>query len=116
MHPLLSRSHVLILPLVLLCVILFEELAAYQLRLRVENPIVRTLAILLLYGPVIGAAAAVISPRLKRLFIRLRTKSRQGAGGWGIASFFVVSYALVFYAYFLLETRGATALLPAWTL
>jgi hypothetical protein len=58
------RSHVLVLPLVLLLEILLEEIAAYELRLRVSDPYLRTALMMVLYGAGFSFAATKLSPWL----------------------------------------------------
>lgn len=110
-----TRSHVLILPLVVLAVMLLEQVAELEVRQHVENLYLRTAVIMALYAIGFSFAFEKLSPWLKRLFLILRTKSRKQGGAWGIGLFFAAAYALTFYGYFKLETEGAASLLPpAW--
>lgn len=113
MIPSLGRSHVLILPLVILFVIFVEELCAYQLRQHVEDVHVRTLAIMLLYGPMIAFFTQVVSPRLKRMLVSMRSRSRRSAGRWGTTAFFLAAYALAYWGFLMLEADGPGVFFPS---
>lgn len=108
----LARSHVLIVPLVILFVVFVEEIIVYEMRAEVSNVSLRTLLIMVLYGPGIALFTEVLSPRLKRALVKARSGSRRWAGRMGTALFFVVAYGLAFYAYYLLETVGAGGFFP----
>ncbi len=111
MTPSLSRSHLLIAPLVILLVILVEEILVYELRAEVKSVPLRTAFIMLLYGPGIAWFAAVASPRLTKLLVKVRSRSRRSGGGLGIVLFFALTYGGMFFAYYLLETAGVAGLL-----
>lgn len=105
-----SRSHVLILPLVILLIVLVEELAEYQMREHLANPYVRTATMMILYGVGFSLAAAKLGPGLKKVLVRLRSGHRKRAGRLGVWLFFALAYGLLFYAYLVLETEGPSAL------
>lgn len=112
----LTRSHILVLPLVLLVIILVEEIAEYQMRIHVSDVHLRTLAVMLLYGPGFAFLASKLSPLIKKLLLRVRQSSRRGAGTLGVWTFFFATYGLLFYAYLQLETQGPTGLMPpSWS-
>lgn len=112
MIPSLSRSHILIVPLLILTFILFEEFAAYELRQHVASPWLRTFAIMALYGPGIALFTTITSPRLKSLLVNVRSRSRRSGGGFGVVVFLTLVYGLLYWAYFILETRGPSGLFP----
>lgn len=109
----LTRSHALILPLVILFAIFVEELCAYQLRLHVADVRVRTAAIMVLYGPLIALFTEVVGPRLSKALVFLRSRSRRSRGRFGTAAFFVAAYAVAYYGFLTLETKGAGAFIPS---
>jgi hypothetical protein len=106
----LSRSHVLIAPLVLLLVILVEEVLVFELRAEVTSVPLRTGLIMILYGPGIALVANVVSPRLKKALVKARSKSRSAGGRFGILLFFALAYVGMFWAYYVLETVGVSGL------
>lgn len=108
-----TRSHVLILPLVILLVVLLEQIAELEVRKHVENLYLRTALIMALYAIGFSFAFEQLSPWLKRLLVGLRARSRKEGGAVGIWVFFALAYSLTFYGYFKLETEGAASLLPA---
>jgi hypothetical protein len=112
MLPSPTRSHLLILPLIVLAVVLLEEVAEYQLRKHVQEVHLRTLVMMALYAVGFTVAFDSLGPLLKRLLLRLRKGSRKQAGIWGIWLFFALSYALMFYGYLTLELHGPTGLIP----
>jgi hypothetical protein len=57
-------------------------------------------------------AAEYVEPWLRRLFASLRTQSKRRVGALGPGAFYVLSYGLLFAAYYVLETRGPRAFLP----
>jgi hypothetical protein len=107
-----SLQTLLILPLVLLTVALFEDLVTYEVRRHVRDIYLRTAGIVILNGAAFAFAATVVSPWLKRLLATLRRSTRRGAGTFGLCAFYLAAYGLLYYAYFLAETRGSSALLP----
>ena len=108
-----TRSHVLILPLVILLVVLLEQIAEREVRRQIENLYLRTAVIMALYAVGFSFAFQQLSPWLKKLLIALRARSRKQGGAVGIWIFFALAYSLLFYGYFKLETEGAASLLPA---
>lgn len=110
MTPSLTRSHVLIAPLVILLVILVEEVLVFELRAEVASVPLRTVLIMVLYGPGIALFANIVSPRLKKALVKARSKSRSAGGSFGLLLFFALAYAAMFWAYYALETEGVSGL------
>lgn len=103
----------LVLPLVLLVVVLLETMAAHQVTQRVANRHLRVAILMVLYGVGFSIAAGWIVPRLKSAVAASRRTSHRQGGAAGVWFFFAATYGLVYYAFYLLETRGVSALLPA---
>lgn len=102
----------LVLPLVLLVVVLLESIAAYEVTRRVASPHARVAILMILYGAGFSVAAGWITPWLKRVVIASRRTSHRQGGAAGAWIFFAAAYALLYWAFYLLQTRGAAALLP----
>lgn len=111
----LTRSHVLVLPLLILVTVLLEELVEYQLRIHVESVYQRALATMVLVTAGFTLAFDRLTPWLKALLLKLRTSSRRRAGRLGVWFFFCLAYGALFLAYVTLQREGAAGLLPpAW--
>ena len=110
--PLFGTRTALILPLVLLTVALLEEVATHRVRLLVPDLHLRAAIVMALNGVAFAFAAGWITPWLKRLLTRVRTRSRRG-GAVGLGVFYLLSYGALYYAYFIAEAHGAGGLLPA---
>ncbi len=106
-----SRT-ILILPLVLSTVALFEQVATYVVRLRVHGAKERAIMHLVLDGVAFSIAAAWISPWLVRVVKSLSGQSERQVGLLGPLALYALAYGVVLYAYFILETRGARGLVP----
>ena len=104
---------ILTLPLVLLTVSLLENVASYKLRQRVHDVHWRTALSLVLYGSAFAAASEWVSPAIKRLLVSARKTSRESGGAAGTWLFFALAYALVYWAFLVVERQGPAALLPA---
>jgi hypothetical protein len=109
---LLRSRAFLVTPLVLLTVVLLESVATYKLRQLVRNVEARTAIIFILNGAAFEAAADWVSPWMKRVFTSARTSSRRRAGALGPWLFYAVAYGALYFAYLILEIRGASGLLP----
>lgn len=101
----------LILPMVLLTVALLEEVATHRVRLLVPDVRLRAAIIMALIGVAYAVAASWISPWLKRVLSRVRTRSRR-IGGLGLIAFYAAAYGGLYYAYLVMEARGPGALVP----
>jgi hypothetical protein len=110
--PFRSRT-ALIVPLVLLVVALLEDIAMYKLRQHVRDIYWRTALILILTGAGFALAAGYVSPWLQSVFASARKGSKSGAGRFGIWIFYGLAYGALYYAYLVMERRGAGGLLPA---
>ena len=110
--PFRSRT-ALIVPLVLLVVTLLEDIAMYKMRQHVRDVYVRTAIVLVLTGVGFAIAAGYVGPWLQGLFTKVRKGSKSGAGKLGIWVFYAAAYGALYYAYLVVERRGAGALLPA---
>lgn len=110
--PFRSRT-ALIVPLVLLVVTLLEDLATYKVRQHVRDVYWRAAIILVLTGAGFVFAAEYVAPWLKQLFTTARKHSKTGAGKLGLWIFYAVAYGALYYAYLVIERRGAGGLLPA---
>lgn len=103
----------LIVPLVLLCVAILEDIVTYKVRQHVKDVYTRAFLILLLTGVGFALAAGYVGPWLKDFFTKARKTTKGGAGELGLLVFYGVLYSLVFYAYLIIERRGPGGLLPA---
>jgi hypothetical protein len=103
----------LTLPLVLLSVSLFENVVTYKLRQHVPDVYGRTALSLVLYGSAFAVAGEWVSPEIKKLLVSAHKTSRVRAGSVGTWLFFGAAYALVYWAYLVVERKGPGALLPA---
>jgi hypothetical protein len=103
----------LVLPLVLLLVVLLESIASYEVARHVTTRPLRVAILMLLYGVGFAVAGEWVTPWLKRVVVASRRTSHRQGGSAGAWVFFAAAYALLFYAFYLLDARGASALLPA---
>ena len=103
----------LVLPLVLLLVVLIESMATYWVTRRVTNQHARVAILMVLYGVGFSLAAGWITPWLKRVVVASRKTSHRQGGAAGAWLFFAAAYGLLYWAFYLLQTRGAAALMPA---
>ena len=103
----------LVLPLVLLLVVLLEAIATYGITRRVANPHARVAILMILYGVGFSLAAGWITPWRKRAVVASRKTSHRQGGAAGAWFLFAAAYGLLYWAFYLLHTRGAAALLPA---
>jgi hypothetical protein len=103
----------LVLPLVMLVVVLLETVAVYEVAHAVHKRYARVAILIALYGVGFAVAAGWITPWLKNLVVATRRTSQRTGGAAGTWVFFALAYGLVYYAFYLLDTRGAAALLPA---
>ncbi len=103
----------LVLPLVLLVVVLLESIASFEVSRHVANRPLRVGILMLLYGVGFAVAGEWITPWLRNVVVASRRTSHRQGGTAGAWLFFLVAYGLLFYAFYLLELRGASALLPA---
>jgi hypothetical protein len=103
----------LVLPLVVLLVVLLESIAAYEVNRHVANQHARVAILMVLYGAGFSIAAGWVTPWLKRAVVASRRTSHRQGGAAGAWFFFAVTYGLLYYAFYLLQTHGAGALLPA---
>lgn len=103
----------LVLPLVLLVVVLLESIASYEVTRRVGSRPLRVAILMLLYGVGFAVAAEWITPWLKGVVVASRRTTQRQGGAAGAWMFFIAAYGLLYWAFYLLETRGASALLPA---
>lgn len=110
--PFRSRT-ALIIPLVLLVVALLEDITMYKMRQHVRDIYLRTAIVLVLTGVGFAVAANYVGPWVKALVTRVRKGSKWGAGTVGIWMFYLAAYGALYYAYLVIERRGAAALLPA---
>src|SRR5689334_12680100 len=89
---LLRSRTILLLPLVLASVSLFEEVATYKVRQYVHDMPTRAFLVLALNGALFAVAADWIGPGLKRLLTSARTTSRRGGGAVGLWIFYSIAY------------------------
>lgn len=108
-----SRVHtILLLPLVLLTVNLFEEVGWAVMRTHVSPASWRVALRVVLEGAVFAIAAKELEPFLRGLFGDARSGVKRKVGSLGPVLFYGAAYAAVYAAYFVLETRGPRALVP----
>ena len=110
--PFRSRT-VWIVPIVLLVFVLLQEIVTYKVRQHVREVHVRVAVMLGLNAFGFGFAAGWLTPRLRDLLKSARTRSNRLAGTIGLAMFYALSYGALYYAFLILERRGAAGLLPA---
>ncbi len=103
----------LVAPLVLLVVVLLESVASYEVSRHVTSRPLRVGFLMVLYGVGFAVAAEWIMPWLKSVVVASRRTSQRQGGAPGAWIFFIAAYGLLYWAFYLLETRGASALLPA---
>jgi hypothetical protein len=103
----LARSHVLILPLVLLVTALLEDIAEAEVRGRFASLVLRVAVLMALYGVGFSFAAGAVAPWLKKAVVGVRREARPLLGPWG---FYLAAYGLLFVAFYAWERWGATAL------
>jgi hypothetical protein len=108
----LSRSHFLLLPLVLLTIALIEQVASYKLKQHVRDIHLRAGLIMALDGAGFGVAAALIGPWIRTLLVSMRSHSHRSAGSAGPIVFYGLAYAAVYSAYLIVERQGPAGLLP----
>lgn len=111
--PSVRLQKALVLPLVVLLVVLLEAIAPYEVTRTVANRHLRVAIMMVLYGVGFSVAAGWITPRLKGLVAASRRTSHRQGGSPGVWLFFAAAYGVMYYAFYLLDTRGAAALLPA---
>jgi hypothetical protein len=78
----------------------------------VAHRFLRVAILMVLYGVGFSIAAEWLTPWLKRAVTASRRTSHRQGGSAGVWLFFAVTYGLLYYAFYLLETRGAASLLP----
>jgi uncharacterized membrane protein len=110
--PFRSRT-IWIVPIVLLVFVLLQEIATYKVRQHVRGVHMRAAVILVLNAFAFGFAAGWLTPTLRDLLKSARTRTSRVAGRIGLATFYVLSYGALYYAFLVLEQRGAAGLLPA---
>jgi hypothetical protein len=109
-----STGTALTLPLVLLIVSLLQDITTYKVRQHVHDVRLRTAILVVLYGVAFAIAANWLSPFIKRLIVKIRQSSKRGGGALGVWLFFGAAYALIYYAYLVVEKSGGPgSLLPA---
>lgn len=101
-----------ILPCLLLLLNLVNNVVSYKAGL-VDDPFVRTSAVMMLVLCGSTAVAFLLSPALEKLVQMLHRTSRSGAGGLGEAIFLIGLGALVFWLYYRMTIHGIASLLPA---
>ena len=109
-----GKRTILVLPAVLLTVNLLEVVASYKVRQHVRDVPTRVAITLVLVGFAFAAGADWVSPWLARVLTETRKGSRRHAGAMGLALFYVAIYGALCWAYYLLEKRGVSGLLPSW--
>jgi hypothetical protein len=108
------KRTILVLPAVLLTVNLLEYVASYKVRQHVHDVHTRVAITLGLVGFAFAAGADWISPWLVRVLSETRKGSHRHAGTVGLVLFYVGVYGALYWAYYLVERRGAPGLLPSW--
>jgi hypothetical protein len=108
------KRTILVLPAVLLTVNLLEYVAAYKVRQHVRDVHARVAITLALVGVAFAAGADWISPWLARALTETRKGTHRHAGAVGLVLFYAGIYGALYWAYYLIDRRGAGGLLPAW--
>jgi hypothetical protein len=107
------KRNVLVLPAVLLTIALLQEIVTYKVRQHIRDVPVRVGVMLVLNGAAYTVGAEAISPGLTRLLAALRRAGGRLGGDAGLLLFYGVAYGALYWAFFVLDTRGAGALLPS---
>ena len=102
----------LILPLSLLLINVFEEIAHYKVINTIYDPHIKTIIMIFLYSIGFLIAANIITPWLKNFFISAQKSSKKEGGYVGIIIFYLIAFALIYWVYFIIYTEGAQYLLP----
>ncbi len=102
----------LLVPLALLVVVVLEEVITYEVRRHVADPYLRTAAVVTCYGVAFAIVGNRLVPHLQRLFAQGHRATRREGGAFGTFVFFGLLYAIVYFLFFVLETRGVRPLLP----
>lgn len=100
-----------VLPCCLLLLNLVNSLVGYKAEV-IEEPILRTLAVIFLVLCGASLVAFVFAPAIGAAINALQRGSRQGAGRTGELIFLLVLGAGVFWCYYRLCNQGPAALLP----
>jgi hypothetical protein len=108
------KRTLLVLPAVLLTITLIQDITTYVARKHVHDVHTRVVLNLVLNGAAFALAAAWLTPWLERVITTTRRGSERHAGTVGLLLFYVLAYGALYYAYFVSETRGVSALVPAW--
>ena len=98
----------------LLVFVLLQEIVTYKVRQHVRDVHVRVAIILVLNAFAFGFAAGWLAPKLRELLSSARKGTSRLAGKLGLLAFYVLSYGALYYAFLVIERRGAAGLLPAW--
>jgi hypothetical protein len=101
------------LPAVLLTVNLLESVASYKARQHVRDVRLRAALSVVLYGAAFAIAAGWVSPWLRDTLTATRRGAFRHASAVGLLLFYFAVYGGLYYAYWILERRGAAGLLPA---
>lgn len=98
--------------MVLLTVVVVEEIALFELRKHVRDPHARAAAVVVFFGVAFAFATSKLGPWLTRLFSRARRGTRREAGRVGVWVFYAVGYGVLYWAFYVMETRGVARLIP----
>jgi hypothetical protein len=107
-----GKRNALVLPAVLLTISLLQEIVTFKVREHVHDVHVRIGILLVLNGAAFAIGADWISPSLTKLLTALRRTGGRVGGDAGLLLFYGAAYGLLYWAFFVLEKRGAGALLP----
>lgn len=108
-----SRTRaVMILPLCLLYLNVFQEIVLYKLRSLVHDPYLLTALLLLIFAVGFAVVGKLLAPWLEGLFETGHKASRKTGGGGGVTGFYLAMLAVVYAIYFIVYTRGPQHLLP----
>jgi hypothetical protein len=106
------KRNALILPVVLLTVALFEEMATYKVRQRVHDVYLRTAIVVAFNGVAFTVAAEFVGPWIAQFLATARRDSHRRGGLLGLLLFYGVAYGALYYAYLVDQEHGPGWLLP----
>ena len=100
-----------VLPAVLLTVSLLEDVVSHLAREHVRNLYWRVALTLVLKGAAFAIAGHFVSPWIERTLVVTRRGTFRHAGPVGLLLFYVAAYALLYWFFLVLETKGAGGLI-----
>ena len=104
-----------VVPVCLLLLNALEEVVVYKLGETIENPHIRTAALLLMFTAGFALIAALLVPWTSTLVKDLHSSSQKKGGATGILVFYLLLGGVFYAIYYVIYIRGPQFLLPrAW--